>query len=124
MRLGPIVPVLRIFDEEKAKAFYVGYLGCAVDWEHRFEPDLPLYMQVSRAGMVLHLSEHHGDGSPGARIRVKSTDVRALHGELTAKKYRYSRPDLQEMPWGELALDLIDPFGNHLICYETISDSP
>jgi len=39
--LGSDRPVLRIFDEEKAKAFYVGYLGCAVDWEHRFEPDLP-----------------------------------------------------------------------------------
>jgi catechol 2,3-dioxygenase-like lactoylglutathione lyase family enzyme len=123
MRLGPIVPVLRIFDEEKAKAFYVGYLGCAVDWEHRFEPEMPLYMQVSRAGIVLHLSEHHGDGSPGAKVRVKSTDVKALHGELTAKEYKYLRPGLQEMPWGELSLELIDPFGNHLIIYESIPNS-
>jgi uncharacterized glyoxalase superfamily protein PhnB len=122
IRLGPIVPVLRIFDEEKAKAFYVGYLGCTVDWEHRYEPDLPLYMQVSRAGMVLHLSEHHGDGSPGARVRVKSADVRALHAELTAKAYRYLRPGLQEMPWGELSVDLIDPFGNHVVVYETLSN--
>lgn len=36
-----------------------------VDWEHRFEPGFPLYLQVSRDGLVLHLSEHHGDGSPG-----------------------------------------------------------
>jgi uncharacterized glyoxalase superfamily protein PhnB len=119
MRLGPIVPVLRIFDEAKAKAFYVDYLGCTVDWEHRFEPTLPVYMQVSRAGVVLHLSEHHGDGSPGARVRVKSTDVKALHDELIAKDYRYLRPGLQEMPWGELSLDLIDPFGNHVIVYES-----
>jgi len=30
-------PVLRIFDVEKAKDFYFGFLGFSVDWEHRFE---------------------------------------------------------------------------------------
>jgi hypothetical protein len=54
------IPILRIFDVGKAREFYVDYLGFAVDWEHRFEPTLPVYMQVSRAGLVLHLSEHHG----------------------------------------------------------------
>jgi len=28
-------------------------------------------MQVSGGNLVLHLSEHHGDGSPGANIRVE-----------------------------------------------------
>ena len=27
------IPILRIFDVEKAKEFYVGFLGFAVDWE-------------------------------------------------------------------------------------------
>ena len=49
------VPILRSFDEGKAREFYVGWLGFTVDWEHRFEPGLPLYMQVSRAGIVLLL---------------------------------------------------------------------
>ena len=58
------IPVIRIFDEDKAKDFYLGFLGMTLDWEHRFGPDFPLYMQVSREGLVLHLSEHSGDGSP------------------------------------------------------------
>ena len=33
------VPVLRIFDVPKAKAFYVDLLGFRIDWEHRFGPD-------------------------------------------------------------------------------------
>ena len=41
------VPILRIFDVAKAKEFYLDYLGFRADWEHRFEPGLPLYMQVS-----------------------------------------------------------------------------
>ncbi|MET0542634.1 MAG: glyoxalase superfamily protein, partial [Variovorax sp.] len=50
MRFGSAVPILRIFDEAKAREFYVGFLGYKVDWEHRFEPGLPLYSQVSRGG--------------------------------------------------------------------------
>jgi len=41
------VPILRIFDVAKAKEFYLDYLGLRADREHRFEPGLPLYMQVS-----------------------------------------------------------------------------
>ena len=58
-------PLLRIFDVERAKEFYAGLLGFSVDWEHHFEDNAPAYLQVSRAGLVLHLTEHHGDGCPG-----------------------------------------------------------
>ena len=64
------IPILRIFDEAKAREFYLGFLGFTVDWEHRFAPDLPLYMQVSRGGLVLHLSEHQGDATPGSTVLV------------------------------------------------------
>src|SRR5262245_52175620 len=60
-----VIPILRIFDVEKAKEFYLDYLGFKVDWEHRFEEDSPLYMQISLGEFVLHLSEHYGDGCPG-----------------------------------------------------------
>jgi len=56
--LGRTVPTLRIFDEAKAREFYVDFLGFAIDWEHRFEDGLPLYMQLSKDDCVLHLSEH------------------------------------------------------------------
>ena len=72
------VPVLRSFDEAKAREFYVDFLGFTVDWEHRFEPGMPLYMQVSRAGIEFHISEHHGSGSPGAHVRVIIKGVREL----------------------------------------------
>jgi catechol 2,3-dioxygenase-like lactoylglutathione lyase family enzyme len=42
-------------DEAKAREFYVDFLGFTVDWKHRFEPGMPLYMQVSRAGIEFHL---------------------------------------------------------------------
>ena len=63
-----VVPILRIFDVPKAEEFCQGFLGASVDWDHRFEPGSPLYRQISRGNLILHLSEHHGDGSPGVRI--------------------------------------------------------
>src|SRR5262249_7557966 len=50
------IPVLRMFDEAKAKAFYLDYLGFEVDWECRFTPTAPLYMQIRLGGALLHLN--------------------------------------------------------------------
>ena len=65
IEFGRVTPVLRIFSLEKAREFYLDFLSFKVDWEHRFGPDFPIYMQVSRDGLSLHLSEHHGDGHAG-----------------------------------------------------------
>jgi uncharacterized glyoxalase superfamily protein PhnB len=107
-----VVPILRIFDIAKADEFYQGFLGFSVDWDHRFEPDMPLYRQISRGNLLIHLSEHHGDGSPGARIRVMMQGVEAFHREISTKGYRYMRPGLETTPWGTIETGVIDPFGN------------
>ena len=114
MNLGPPTPILRIFDEAKAREFYVGFLGFKVDWEHRFEPGTPLYMQVSRDACVLQLSEHHGDATPGAAVRVETPDVDAYQQSLLAKGYKYARPGVDDMPWGTRDMSIKDPFGNRL----------
>jgi catechol 2,3-dioxygenase-like lactoylglutathione lyase family enzyme len=108
------VPIFRIFSLEKAREFYLDYLGFKVDWEHRFEPRAPVFMQISRDGLVFHLSEHHGDGTPGSIAYVYMTGVHDLHRELSAKNYRYMRPGLQEQEWGMTELGVIDPFNNRI----------
>ena len=112
MSFDQVIPVLRIFDIAKADEFYLGFLGFSTDWDHRFDPNAPLYRQVSRGALLLHLSEHHGDGCPGARIRVMMRGVEALQREISAKGYRYMRPGLETMPWGTIETGVIDPFGN------------
>jgi catechol 2,3-dioxygenase-like lactoylglutathione lyase family enzyme len=112
--LGKTTPILRIFDEQKAREFYVDFLGFKVDWEHRFEPGLPLYMQVSKDGCELHLSEHHGDCCPGAALRIETSNVDEFQAELLAKKYKFSRPGVGNTPWGIREMCISDPFGNNL----------
>ena len=114
MRLGNSTPILRIFDEAKAREFYVGYLGFRIDWEHRFAPGMPLYLQVSRDSCVLHLSEHHGDACPGATLRIATEDIDDLQRELQQKRYGYAHATIEAMPWGSRDMSLRDPFGNRL----------
>ena len=114
MEVLQTIPILRIFDVAKAREFYLDYLGFRVDWEHRFEPALPLYMQVSRSGCVLHLSEHHGDASPGATVFLRMTGVEPFHHELATKNYAYQRPGVELAPWNAKLMELTDPFGNRL----------
>ncbi|MBT0994858.1 bleomycin resistance family protein [Cellulomonas sp. DKR-3] len=114
---GPVVPVLRIQDEALARELYVEYLGFVVEWEHRFDPEAPLYLQVRRGASVLHLSEHHGDGVPGTVVRIPVSDLRALHDEVAARGHRRVRPGIESSPGGA-TMEVPDPFGNALRFYQ------
>jgi len=111
--LEKAIPILRMFDEHKAREFYLDFLDFQVEFEHRFEPGLPLYMGISRSGLTLHLSEHHGDASPGANIMVPVNNIEQLRDELHAKQYQYGRPEIVQQGWGKI-LPVYDPFGNRI----------
>ena len=108
------IPILRIFDLAKAKEFYLDFLGFRIEWEHRFEDGLPVYLQIARGDLVLHLSEHHGDGSPGAIVYVRTTGLVDFHREITAKGYSFMRPSIERTPWGSRLMEVTDPFNNRL----------
>ena len=121
MSLGKTTPILRIFDEIKAVEFYVDFLGFKIDWQHRFEPDSPLYLQVSHGECVLHLSEHQGDSTPGSALRIETDELEALQQQLLAKPYPFARPQIQAMPWGSQDMTIADPIGNRLVFTNAIS---
>ena len=113
-QLRDAIPVLRIFSMEKAKEFYVDFLGFSIDWEHRFGDNFPLYAQVSRCGLKLHLSEHHGDASPGSTVLIWMRGIADYHQELLGKHYHYNKPGLEDAPWDARVMEVSDPFGNKL----------
>ncbi len=112
-QLGAPVPVLRVLDGRVAREFYE-QLGFAVQWEHRFEPDLPLYQRLGRDQVELDLSEHFGDGVPGTVVWVPVRDVRALHSELRPRLWTQQRPGLEEDAPGGPTFTVGDPYGNQL----------
>jgi catechol 2,3-dioxygenase-like lactoylglutathione lyase family enzyme len=114
-----VIPVLRIFDYAKTVEFYVDWLDFKIDWEHRFDDNSPLYLQVSREHITLHLSEHHGDSCPGAKVFIEFPNIAAYHHYLTDKDYKFNKPGLEKSPWDTVCMEVIDPFGNKLLFSES-----
>jgi catechol 2,3-dioxygenase-like lactoylglutathione lyase family enzyme len=108
------IPMIRSFDEARAREFYCDFLGFHVDFEHRFEPDTPLFMGLSLNGMRLYVTEHFGDAAPGAHIVFKVKGLRDYHAGLLAKKYKHARPGIGPYIGGGECVAISDPFGNRI----------
>jgi hypothetical protein len=117
---APAIPILRSFDRDKLVEFYVDYLGFTIDWEHGYVDHSPLYAQLSRGRAVLHLSEHHGDASPGGAALIPVADVAALHDELHSRPYDFAHPGISDEEWGRVMV-VIDPFHNRLVFHQPVA---
>jgi uncharacterized glyoxalase superfamily protein PhnB len=115
MKLNRTIPIFRIFDETKAREFYIDWLGFSINWEHRFAADAPLYVEIELNGLTLHLSEHHGDATPGSKVFIDCENLTEYHAQISAKNYKYGRPGLNQAFWDSLTMDIADPFGNRLL---------
>jgi ribosomal-protein-alanine N-acetyltransferase len=113
---GPVVPILRMYDLRRTLEFYVDYLGCTLDWQDGDGED-PTYLQVSRGHLVLHLSSHHDDGTPGTAILIETQNVGEFHAELHATSYRHMLPGIEIHPRGR-EVTVIDPASNRLRFFE------
>ncbi|MCE7864275.1 MAG: VOC family protein [Bacteroidetes bacterium CHB5] len=113
------VPTFGISGYQAAINFYVSFLGFQIDWEHRFGPTEPVYMQISRNGLVLHLSENKRF-SQTAIVFIETRNLPEFHKELVAKSMARKLPDIEQTKWQTLQLEITDPFGNVLRFNESI----
>ncbi|MGK2928257.1 MAG: glyoxalase superfamily protein [Acidimicrobiales bacterium] len=99
-----MVPILRVADGHETTKWYER-LGFQVVGEHRFAPDLPLYLFLERGAVHLHLSEHTGDASPNTLVYYWVDDVDTIAAEFGVEVY--------DQPWAR-EVELTDPDGNRL----------
>ncbi|MEU7373208.1 glyoxalase superfamily protein [Streptomyces albidoflavus] len=99
-----VVPILRVEDAAAAVAWYER-LGFTRQWEHRFQPGLPAFVEVARGGVRLFLSEHEGDARPDTLVYLRVRDVEAIAAEFGVTA--------EEAPWAR-EFELRDPDGNRL----------
>jgi hypothetical protein len=121
--MAQAIPIFRIFDYQRAIEHYVDWMEFKIDWENYLDENSPVYMQISRGDLVLHLSGHSGDCSPGARIYIENfNNLTEYHKLLIDKKYKYNRPGIGPSYWekGVLEMETIDPFGNKMTFTEKI----
>lgn len=115
-----VVPAFRISSYERSKAYYVEALGFVVAWEHRFEPNFPVFMAVVRDGMQIYLTEHAGDCQVGGLIHFVIPDVNAWHREFVERGARVAEGPNDDL--GFLNMTITDPDGNQLRFMEPSSD--
>lgn len=117
---GSSIPVLRMLDERRSRAFYLAYLGFEVEWEHRFRPESPkspLYLQVRLGDAVLHLDGHAGEETPTSQVRIPVRELEVYAAHLRQKPPADLKPEAVD-PRGEghnTDLNLYDPSGNLLV---------
>jgi catechol 2,3-dioxygenase-like lactoylglutathione lyase family enzyme len=106
-----MIPTLRITNYRRSLAFYTELLGFTVDWEHCYDPDTAVFMQVSRGGMTLFLTQHADDCDTGGLVHFFIPDVDAWYGELRRKGV-----PVRQAPHicieGHRMMTLVDPDGN------------
>jgi hypothetical protein len=114
MSVIPIIPIFRIFDYAKAVEFYIDYLGFSIDWEHIFHDNSPVYLQISYKNIVLHLSEHYGDSTPGSKIIINFQGLEDYYETLSSKNYKYLNPGIEITDRDIWCVSITDPFGNKI----------
>ncbi len=116
------IPVIRMLDEETAKAFYLDFLGFETDWEHRFGPDAPLYMQIRLGDARIHLNGHATDDSPVTEVRIPVHGIDAYCEHLCSKMPEGEQgPEVVDPRYEGVNTDmnLYDPFGNLIVFWRT-----
>lgn len=108
-----VIPQFRITNAPRSAAFYVDGLGFTIDWEHQFEPGFPVFMQLTRAGQTIFLTEHAGDCEVGGAAYFTVPDVDACYREFTARGVTPTEPPA-DTPWDTREMLLTDPDGNRL----------
>lgn len=111
-----VMPTLRIADYAISKAFYVDGLGFRIDWEHRFEPHFPVFMQVSRDGLAFFLTAHTGDCPAGGLVHLYVPNVDSWFAEFQGRGVPVNEPPNESLQ-GLRSMTVVDPDGNKLhIC--------
>ena len=125
-RLESSIPVLRMLDEAKGRAFYLEFLGYTVDWEHRFRPDTdsPLYMQISQGASVLHLNGHANESTPVAEVRIPVVGIEAYCQWLASRTPGEEKPAVVDPRYEgrKTDMNLYDPSGNLLTFWSPKSE--
>ena len=113
MQPQTVIPQLRITSAPRSLEFYVNGLGFAVDWQHQFEPGFPLFMQLTRLGQTIFLTEHTGDCEVGGAVYFLVPDVDRCFAEFAGRGVTLTATPA-DTPWGTREMVAIDPDGNRL----------
>lgn len=112
-----MIPTLHIGDPDTTLAFYTEKLGFKVNWEHSYDLESAVFIQVSRDGMKLYLSQHASDCATGGLVHIAVSDFDAWYADLQRSGVQVRIAPgrgLDRGLEGYRTLALMDPDGNEI----------
>lgn len=82
-------------------------------WIHQFEPDFPVFAQLTRDGMSIFLTEHSGDCKAGGAAYFVIENVDEYYKEITSRRIRVAEVPA-DTEWNAREMSIVDPDGNKL----------
>ena len=126
----PIEPFIKCSDITASLRFYTAVL----DFSIRQPPDpdpqafMSMYALIERAGSLVHLSAHAGDGAYGSLNYIRVDNLDELYQQYVERGLNVTQP--QSLPgirikpvqqtWGMKEFSIADPDGNRLTFGESI----
>ena len=107
------ISMLRVTDARASEKFYCQKLGFQKSWEYDPGDGEPVFIEITRDKVSLHLSEHEGDGPLGVQLYVNVANAGALYDELTQNGVSIGDPPY-DAEWGHTVFELQDLDGNTL----------
>ncbi|GLQ98126.1 bleomycin resistance protein [Dyella mobilis] len=108
-----VIPQLRITRAAASLQFYVHGLGFMVDWQHQVGAGAPLFIQLTRSGQTIFLTERAGDCEVGGAVYFSVPDVDECYRKFHASGVAIANPP-KMTPWGTREIVVTDPDGNRL----------
>lgn len=112
----PAIPILKVFDIERAERFYSDVLGATENWSwsHSEEGPNPGYRSLTLEGGEIHLSSFAGDGAFGTAIYIAVDDVDRLAAIITEGAPGCVEFGPVDQEWGQRELYIRDLDNNAL----------
>ena len=108
------VPNLPVKDTNASIDFFTQKMGFKLDWDDSVvgTPKV-MYASLSRGEFQICVNEHASSLAGTANIWGYVSNVKALYDELASNGCALPKQP-EEMPWGEVELEVKDPDGNSI----------
>ena len=125
MKLNFCSPVIFVEDMVRSRAFYVELLGLPVCMDHGLniviaDEKLSLWQRDSAESVIYGQTEVPKPGRPRFELYFEAEEFDQVASKLEKQGVPFLNP-LAEMPWGQMAMRVLDPDGHIVEIAEPLS---
>ena len=125
MKLNFHSPAIFVEDMARSRAFYVDLLGLPVCMDHGLhltlaDQKLSLWQRECAESVIYGQAESPSPSRPRFELYFEAEALEQVSASLQENKITFINP-LAEMPWGQMALRVLDPDGHIVEIAEPLS---